>query len=83
VHGLQDFAEAHGGRLLRVLFLRLGRVSTDTRAAQLLSLSQAYFRQIISGRNIAMQTMAAKRVQNEANAGPGNPVVAPLINGRD
>jgi hypothetical protein len=49
VFELQSVAEAQGGRLLRVLFLRLGRLSTDPRAAQLLSLSQAYFRQIISG----------------------------------
>jgi hypothetical protein len=47
---LQSIAEAQDGRLLRVLFLRLGRLSTDPRAARLLSLT--------------MQPMTAARVQN-------------------
>jgi hypothetical protein len=51
VHELQGIAQTEGGRLLRVLFLRIGRVSTYPRAAQLLSLNQMYFRQIISGTN--------------------------------
>ena len=51
MHELQGIAQTEGGRLLRVLFLRIGRVSTYPRAAQLLSLNQMYFRQIISGTN--------------------------------
>jgi hypothetical protein len=39
VHPLQNVAQAEGGRLLRVLLLRIGSLPAHSRAAQLLSVS--------------------------------------------
>ena len=43
MHAMQNAAEAEGWRLLRVLFLRIGRLSSYSRAARLLSLIRRIF----------------------------------------
>jgi hypothetical protein len=43
MHEVQNAAKAKGGRLLRVLFLWIGRLSPDPRAARLLSLVSCTF----------------------------------------
>ena len=73
---MQSIAKTQGGRLLCVLFIRIDGLSTDSRAARLLSVIQTYFRQIISGRNDNRATVSESTTILLRECGPNSAMPA-------